>query len=367
MAQRRVRGLLDPDAPPGDSPFDWTTWVFASDGDMQEGIAAEAALARGNPTPRQPRRRLGRQPISIEDDTQVAFTEDVPRPLPRLRLARPGGRRRPRRRHRRRRTECRVDRGPDEREPALVHSPADRTSRGPRPMPRTPGRPMAPPWERRGRGHQAAARLRSRRSPSWSTTTCSQHARAVGERGAAAARRVARQLSTTWAAANPAAACCERRLRARELPDGWDDDLPTFEPGTRGDPVAPARRLSALADCLPELWGGSADLAGSNNTTMVGGSVRAARAIARPRCGRGNPFGRILHFGVREHAMGAIANGIALEGHTRPYVGTFLVFSDYMRPSVRLAALMGLRRSSSGPTTPSASAKTARRTSRSST
>ena len=129
---------------------------------------------------------------------------------------------------------------------------------------------------------------------------------------------------------------------------------------------ASGKTLAALADVLPELWGGSADLGGSNNTTMPG-QPSALPVDRQTATWSGHPYGRTLHFGVREHAMGAIANGIALEGHTRPYVGTFLVFSDYMRPSVRMAALMGLPPSTSGATTRSGSVRTAPRTSRSST
>ncbi|MGI8683175.1 MAG: transketolase-like TK C-terminal-containing protein, partial [Mycobacteriales bacterium] len=120
---------------------------------------------------------------------------------------------------------------------------------------------------------------------------------------------------------------------------GWEKSLPEFEPDEKGmaTRVASGKVLTALADVLPELWGGSADLAGSNNTTMEGAD--SFEATGNPA---GSPYGRTLHFGIREHAMGAAMNGIALHGNTRPYGGTFLVFSDYMRPSVRLAALMGL-------------------------
>src|SRR5690606_22050788 len=131
------------------------------------------------------------------------------------------------------------------------------------------------------------------------------------------------------------------RLRERKLPETWAEALPTFEAGkdvsTR---KASGAVLSALADTLPELWGGSADLAGSNNTTMDG--QQSFLPVARSsKMFPGNEYGRTLHFGVREHGMGAILNGIALHGLTRPYGGTFLTFSDYMRAAVRLAALMG--------------------------
>ena len=125
-------------------------------------------------------------------------------------------------------------------------------------------------------------------------------------------------------------------------PEGWQAHPPVFDEGTAvATRTASGTVLTALGPTLPELWGGSADLAGSNNTTIAG-SPSAIPEERQTAAWSGDPFGRTLHFGVREHAMGGIANGIALEGHTRPYVGTFLVFSDYMRPSVRLAALMGL-------------------------
>src|SRR5690606_19331470 len=133
------------------------------------------------------------------------------------------------------------------------------------------------------------------------------------------------------------------RLMAGSLPDGWEKAIPTFEPNAKGMATrkASGEVLSAIAPVLPELWGGSADLAGSNNTTPKGEpsfipEERSTKAFS------GHRYGRVLHFGIREHGMGAILNGIALHGPTRPYGGTFLVFSDYMRPSVRLAALMKL-------------------------
>ncbi|NLE70709.1 MAG: transketolase, partial [Actinomycetales bacterium] len=167
------------------------------------------------------------------------------------------------------------------------------------------------------------------------------HAREVAERGAAAHAEWDHAFAQ-WRAAQPERAELFDRLAARRLPAGWTDALPVFPAGkavaTRS---ASGKVLSALAPVLPELWGGSADLAGSNNTTMEGEPSflpegRSTKAFS------GHPYGRTLHFGIREHAMGSILNGIALHGGTRPYGGTFLVFSDYMRPAVRLAALMKL-------------------------
>jgi transketolase len=167
------------------------------------------------------------------------------------------------------------------------------------------------------------------------------HARAVSARGREAHHRW-QSAFDDWRLASPDLARLEERMRARRLPDGWESALPSFEAGTSlATRAASGKVLAAVAPELPELWGGSADLAGSNNTSIPG-APSALPAERQTDAWSGTRYGRILHFGVREHAMGGIANGIVLEGHTRPYVGTFLVFSDYMRPAVRLAALMGL-------------------------
>ena len=132
-------------------------------------------------------------------------------------------------------------------------------------------------------------------------------------------------------------------MTSRALPGGWDADLPDYPANQKGVATrkASGEFLTAAAPALPELWGGSADLAGSNNTTPDGepSFIPPDRSTKEFQ---GDWYGRVLHFGIREHAMGAILNGIALHGPTRPYGGTFLVFSDYMRPSVRLAALQEL-------------------------
>ncbi|MBQ6642900.1 MAG: transketolase, partial [Saccharopolyspora sp.] len=166
------------------------------------------------------------------------------------------------------------------------------------------------------------------------------HTRAVGERGRAA--RAKWQVAfDAWAEANPRRKALLDRMQARELPPGWAEELPSWEPAEKGVATrkASAEVLAHLADVLPELWGGSADLAESNNTTMKGAESFGPESISTGTWSA-NPYGRTLHFGIREHAMGSILNGIALHGGTRPYGGTFLVFSDYMRPAVRLAALM---------------------------
>ncbi|WP_255272465.1 transketolase-like TK C-terminal-containing protein [Actinomadura madurae] len=167
------------------------------------------------------------------------------------------------------------------------------------------------------------------------------HARAVSDRGRASHAEWNKTFEA-WRAANPERAAEYDRISSRTLPDGWDAALPTFAPGkdlaTR---AASGEVLAALAPVLPELWGGSADLAESNNTTMKGEPSFIPEEFQTKEF-PGHRYGRTLHFGVREHAMAAICNGIALHGGTRPYGGTFLIFSDYMRPAVRLAALMKL-------------------------
>ncbi len=168
------------------------------------------------------------------------------------------------------------------------------------------------------------------------------HARQVAGRGADEHARW-QQAFDAWAAARPDQKALFDRLATRALPEGWADALPNYEPSEKGvaTRVASGEVLTALAPVLPELWGGSADLAGSNNTSPKG-EPSFLPSERQTKMFSGGPHGRVLHFGIREHAMGSILNGIALHGGTRPYGGTFLVFSDYMRPAVRLAALMKL-------------------------
>jgi transketolase len=165
------------------------------------------------------------------------------------------------------------------------------------------------------------------------------HVRKVKDRGAQVRKDWDARLKT-WQASNPSEAALLNRLQSKELPAGWDSELPVFEAGTQlATRAASGKAINALAKKMPELWGGSADLAGSNNTDIDGGGsfLPATSAIKNA-----NPYGRIVHFGIREHAMGSILNGAALHGLTRSFGGTFLVFSDYMRPAVRLAALMNI-------------------------
>jgi len=338
LAGRRVRGLLDPDTATGQSPFDWNVWAFASDGDMQEGISSEASSFAGT-------QRLGNltlmwddNRISIEDNTQIAFTEDV---CARYRA------------YGWHVQEVDVAANGDIDVAAL--DTAFSKAREVRDQPsfirlRSHIAWPSPNAQNTGKAHGAALGedevAATKKLLGFDPAkqfdvddVVLQHAREVGARGSGLHKQWQEDFDE-WASANPASAKLEKRLRAHELPKGWDQDLPTFDVGTKvATRAASGKTLAAVADWLPELWGGSADLAGSNNTAMAG-YPSALPSDRQTSMWQGNPFGRNLHFGVREHAMGAIANGIVLEGHTRPYVGTFMVFSDYMRASVRMAAIM---------------------------
>jgi transketolase len=350
MDARRVRGLLDPDAAPGTSPFDHHVYVIASDGDVQEGVSSEVSSLAGT-------QELGNltviwddNRISIEDDTSITFSEDVAARyeaygwhVQRVDWAGPHG-------------------GPDGYvEDVSALDAALRAARAETDRPsfialRTIIAWPAPTKQNTGGIHGSAAGVDEVRAtkellgfdPDATFQVGADvlaHARGVAERGANA-HADWDTIYQAWREANPDRARLYDRLRARRLPGGWSDALPTFD-DERASGAAVATRsasgtvLSSLAPVLPELWGGSADLAGSNNTTPKGepSFLPPHRSSASAS---GDWYGRVLHFGVREHGMGAILNGIALGGLTRPYGGTFLVFSDYMRPSVRLAALMGL-------------------------
>jgi transketolase len=347
MDARRVRGLLDPDAEAGTSPFDHHVYVIASDGDIQEGVSGEASSLAGT-------QQLGNltvvwddNHISIEDDTSVTFTEDVC-----ARYEAYGWH------------VARVDWVSTDGEYVEDVAALDAALREARAVTDRPsfialrtviGWPV-PAKQNTGAIHgskagaeavEATKRLLGA-DPDTTFAVADDvlaHARGVADRGAAAHADWSARLAA-WRAAHPERAALLDRLTARTLPDGWAEQLPTFaEQRAAGTAVATRSAsgavLTALAPALPELWGGSADLAGSNNTTPKGAPsfLPPHRSSASAS---GDWYGRVLHFGIREHAMGAILNGIALGGLTRPYGGTFLVFSDYMRPAVRLAALMGL-------------------------
>ena len=333
MAARYERGLLDPDAPAGESVLDHTVWCFASDGDLQEGVQAEAASLAGH-------QRLGDlvvlyddNHISIEGDTDVAFSEDV---LARFEAY-----------------GWHVQRVDDAEDVAALQAAleAARDERGrpsivamrsviawPAPNARGTAKSHGSAL---GAAEVAATKELLGLDPQASFAVPEEvlaHARGVVQRGRAA-KAAWDERFAAWERAQPERAALFHRLRTRTLPTGWQDALPVFEPSDKGmaTRVASGEVLSALGPAVPELWGGSADLAGSNNTTIAG----STSFLPDPGPDRG-PYGRQLHFGIREHAMGSVMNGIALHGGTRVYGGTFLVFSDYMRPAVRLAALMGL-------------------------
>jgi transketolase len=334
MASRRERGLFDPETAAGESVFDHTIWVIASDGDMEEGVASEASSLAGH-------LRLGNlvvlyddNHISIEGNTNVAFSEDVLG-----RYAAYG---------------WHTQRVDDAEDVDAIHTALvaarDETSRPsiiamrsiiawPAPNARNTGKAHGSAL---GADEVAAAKQALGLDPAKTFVVPPEllaHSREVVTRGQALhAEWNDRYLQ--WRKDNPERAAEFDRISARRLPEGWEAKLPEFEPGKSvATRKASGEVLAAIGPVLPELWGGSADLAESNNTTIKG---EASFLPVETGAEDADPYGRTLHFGVREHAMGATMNGIALHGGTRPYGGTFLVFSDYMRGAVRLAAIMGL-------------------------
>lgn len=340
-ASRFERSLLDPTAAPGESVFDHFIYVIASDGDIQEGVTAEAASLAGH-------QGLGNlivlydaNKISIEDDTDIAFTEDVEA------------------RYRAYGWDVHtVDFGTpdsyDEDVDALLQAIEKAKGETGKPSLITVktviGWP-APTKMNTGKIHGSALgedEVRAVKTvlgfdPDQSfqvDESLVEHARGLRERSASY-RREWNTRFEAWSAAHPDKRALLDRLLAPEIPN-LTDDLPTFEEGTSvATRQASGIVINALAEKLPELWGGSADLAESNLTTIKGAKSFAPSDKSTKEW-TASPDGRVLHFGIREHAMGSILNGIALHGLTRPFGGTFLIFSDYMRPAVRLAALMGL-------------------------
>jgi transketolase len=343
MAARRERGLLDPDAAPGASPFDHHIYAFVSDGDIEEGISHEASSLAAH-------QDLGNlivlyddNSISIEDDTNIAKSEDVA-----ARYEAYGWHVQ--------RVSWRTAEGYHEDVATLAAAFENARNNTVQPSfiaLRTIIAWPAPDAQNTGAAHGAALGAeevaKTKRilhfDPEVNFPVADEsvtHARKVADRG----KKLHAEWDESYAAwreKNPDRAALLDRLAARRLPDGWASALPEFPPDAKGTATrrASGTILNELAGMLPELWGGSADLAGSNDTTMKG-EPSFIPSEHQTRMFPGNPYGRTLHFGIREHAMGAICNGIALHGLTRPYGGTFLVFSDYMRPAVRLAALMGL-------------------------
>ncbi|MYW04241.1 transketolase [Streptomyces sp. SID3343] len=338
MAARYERGLFDPDAAPGTSPFDHTIWAIASDGDLEEGISSEASSLAGH-------QKLGNlvvvyddNHISIEGDTETAFSEDVL-----ARYAAYGWHTI--------RVEPQADGDIDVRAlHAALEAGKAETGRPTMIGLRTIIAWPAPNAQNTGKAHGAAlgdAEVAATKKvlgfdPEQKFEIGDDvlaHARKVVDRGREA-HADWKNAFAKWAETNPERAAEHARIGARRLPDGWEKALPEFE---AGKPVATRKAsgkvLAALGAVIPELWGGSADLAESNNTTIDEGSSFLPEG--NPLTGA-SPYGRTVHWGIREHAMGSTMNGIALHGGTRIYGGTFLVFSDYMRPAVRLAALMKL-------------------------
>ncbi|TDQ01114.1 transketolase [Labedaea rhizosphaerae] len=337
MAARRERGLLDPDAAPGESIFDHHIYVLASDGDIEEGVTSEASSLAG-------RQELGNlvviyddNKISIEDNTNIALSEDTA-----ARYEAYGW-------------HVQVVEGGENVAGILeaIENAKAETTRPSFILLRTIIGYPAPNLMNTGKAHGAAlgdAEVAEVKKilgfdPEKNFQVEDEvlaHAREVAERGKQAHAEWNERYAA-WAEANPERAAFADRLRTHTLPDGWADALPSWDPDPKGVATrkASGEVLTALAGVLPELWGGSADLAESNNTTMKGADSFGPEKASTDMW-QANPYGRTLHFGVREHAMGSILNGIALHGGTRPYGATFLVFSDYMRPPVRLAALMKL-------------------------
>ncbi|MGW1543617.1 transketolase [Streptomyces sp. NPDC002309] len=338
MAARYERGLFDPDAAEGTSPFDHTVWAIVSDGDLEEGVSAEASSLAGH-------QKLGNlvflyddNHISIEGDTATAFSEDVLKryeaygwhtqrvepaengdiDVPALYAA------------------LRAARAETER-PSIV---AMRTIIAwPAPNARNT---EASHGSALGTDEIAATKRLLGFDPEKTFEVADEvlaHSRRALDRGAEAHAAWDRRIAA-WRAADPQRAAEFDRVSKGELPVGWEQKLPVFEAGTSvATRAASGKVLQALGPVIPELWGGSADLAGSNNTTIDKTSSFLPKGNPLPEA---DPYGRTIHFGIREFSMAAAMNGIALHGNTRVYGGTFLVFSDYMRNAVRMSALMQL-------------------------
>ncbi len=337
MASRYERGLFDPDAEPGASPFDHYIYVIASDGDIEEGVTSEASSLAAV-------QQLGnlivfydRNQISIEDDTNIALCEDTAA------------------RYRAYGWHVQEVEGGENVvgiEEAIANAQAV-TDRPSFIALRTVIGYPAPNLMDTGKAHGAALGddevAAVKKIVGFDPDKTFQvredvltHTRGLVARGKQAHERWQLEFDA-WVRREPERKALLDRLLAQKLPDGWDADLPHWEPGSKAlaTRAASGAVLSALGPKLPELWGGSADLAGSNNTTIKGADSFGPPSISTKEY-TAHWYGRTLHFGVREHAMGAILSGIVLHGPTRAYGGTFLQFSDYMRPAVRLAALMDI-------------------------
>ena len=338
MATRYERGLFDPSTTDGTSLFDHKVWVICSDGDLQEGVSSEAASLAGTQALGSLNVIYDDNRISIEGDTHVAFTEDV---SARYRAygwevievaALPSGDV----------DLVNLDKAMDAasrnlRQPTLIRLKTIIAW----PAPNAQGTSKSH-GSALGPDEIAATKKELGLNPDEHFAfpeNLLAHARLVKKRGASAHDTWNKKFET-WKKNEPERAKLLSRILANELPADWDSLVPVFEAGkdvaTR---KASGDVINALAKKLPEMWGGSADLAESNNTTIEeGGSFLPPSSAMKGA----NSYGRVIHFGIREHAMGSILNGIALSGLTKAFGGTFAVFSDYMRPAVRLAALMKL-------------------------
>ncbi|MEU9480131.1 transketolase [Streptomyces sp. NPDC048191] len=338
MAARYERGLFDPEAPAGTSPFDHTVWAIVSDGDLEEGVSAEASSLAGH-------QKLGNlaflyddNHISIEGDTATAFSEDV------LKRYEAYG-------WHTQRVEPTADGDIDV--PALYAALKAARTETERPSiiaMRTIIAWPAPNARNTEASHGSALGedeiAATKRLLGFDPEQTFQvedevlaHARRALDRGAEAHAAWDKRIAE-WRAAQPERAELFERISKGELPEGWQDALPVFEEGRSvATRAASGKVLQALGPVIPELWGGSADLAGSNNTTIDKESSFLPEGNPLPEA---DPYGRTVHFGIREFSMAAEMNGIALHGNTRVYGGTFLVFSDYMRNAVRMSALMQL-------------------------
>jgi transketolase len=339
-AARYERGLFDPTAEPGTSPFDHFIYTIAGDGDLQEGVTSEASSLAGH-------QELGNliaiydsNQISIEDDTNIAFTEDV-----HARYLAYGW-------------DVRVvdwKKTGEYVEDVAELNDAIEAAKGVTDKPsliilKTIIGWPSPKKQNSGKIHGSALGAEELAGvkavlgfdPEKSFDVDPEviaHTRLALERGAAAHTEWNEQFEA-WAEANPEKKQLLDRVLTGDLPEGVEEALPVFEAGTEvSTRAASGKVINALAGVIPELWGGSADLAESNLTTINGAGSFVPEKWSTHEWSA-SATGRVLHFGIREHAMGSILNGIVLHGNTRPFGGTFLIFSDYMRPAVRLAALM---------------------------
>jgi transketolase len=338
MAARFERGLLDPDSQHSQSIFDHRTWVICSDGDLQEGVSAEASSLAGTQSLGLLNVIYDDNRISIEGDTHNAFTEDVSAryraygwhvidvaaqvngdvDLIALDAAMEAAKK-------------------EVNKPSLIRMKSVIAW----PAPKAQGT-AASHGSALGAEEIRATKIALGLNPDEDFAMPAEvlaHAREIKKRGAEV-KAIWEKTFTLWADAQPERAKLLERLRTNELPSNWDSAVPVFPAGKdMATRAASGEVINALAEHLPEFWGGSSDLAGSNNTSIKGAQSFLPSTSAIDGA---NPYGRIIHFGIREHAMGAILNGIALHGLSRCFGGTFAVFSDYMRPAVRLAALMNI-------------------------